>query len=84
MFYVGLLAIGVGAYYFLMPQYRQMTKLTEQRDEMFRKIDYKKNAIEDLKVKQKRFDNDPEFVELIARQHKRIHKNEFLFVVVPD
>ena len=80
VFYGGLLSIVVGAFYVLMPKYKQMTMLGHQRNELMRKIDYVKNATNDLKIKQKRFEEDPEFVEHIARQNKRIRHNEFLFV----
>jgi hypothetical protein len=34
-------------------------------------------------LRQQRFSTDPEFVELIARQNKRIRPNEIIFVTEP-
>jgi len=60
-----------------------MHNLEMQRNEMKRKIAYKEKEIETLKLRQQRFSTDPEFVELIARQNKRIRANELIFVVEP-
>jgi hypothetical protein len=60
-----------------------MQNLEMQRNEMKRKIAYKEKEIENLKLRQQRFSTDPEFVELIARQNKRIRANELIFVVEP-
>ena len=60
-----------------------MQNLEMQRNEMKRKIAYKEKEIETLKLRQQRFSTDPEFVELIARQNKRIRANELIFVVEP-
>ena len=84
VFYGGLAAITGGTVYVLVPKYRQMTMLSQQRDELMRKIDDKKNEIETLKAQQRRFENDGDFVEFIARQHKRIRNNEFLFITVDE
>jgi hypothetical protein len=60
-----------------------MRSLEAQRNEIKRKIDYKEKEIETLKLRQQRFSTDPEFVELIARQNKRIRANELIFVTEP-
>ena len=84
LFYGGLVALIAGAFYVFMPKYRQMSMLEHQRNELMRKIDYVKNVTADLKIRQKRFENDAEYVEYIARQHRRVRNNEFLFIVVND
>ena len=84
LYYGGLAAIAVGFLYVFTPKFQQKARLETQRNEIMRKIDYKKSEIEALKLKQKRFDLEGEFVELIARQHRRIRNNEFLFVRVDE
>jgi len=79
LFSVFMLVI-TGALCVLPPKIRQMNQLEFQRNDLMRKIDYKKSEIESLKNKQQRFASDPDFVEYIARQNKRVRSNELLFV----
>ena len=62
------------------PKIAQMQRLEHQRDELIRKIDHKHSEIKLLKEKQQRFKADPEFVEFIARQNKRVRPGELVFV----
>ena len=64
----------------LPPKFIAMRRLEERRNDYKRKIDYVKADIESLKVKQQRFSSDPDFVEYVARENKRIRSNEILFV----
>jgi hypothetical protein len=73
----------MGGLFILPPKIQNMQNLEMQRNEMKRKIAYKEKEIENLKLRQQRFSTDPEFVELIARQNKRIRANELIFVVEP-
>lgn len=68
----------------LPPKIAQMRRLEHQRDELFRKIEHKHSEIKLLKDKQQRFKADPEFVEYIARQNKRVRPGELVFVFDPD
>jgi Tfp pilus assembly protein PilO len=72
-----------GGLFILPPKIQDMRNLEAQRNEIKRKIDYKEKEIETLKLRQQRFSTDPEFVELIARQNKRIRANELIFVTEP-
>jgi Tfp pilus assembly protein PilO len=72
-----------GGLFILPPKIQDMRSLEAQRNEIKRKIDYKEKEIETLKLRQQRFSTDPEFVELIARQNKRIRANEIIFVSEP-
>jgi hypothetical protein len=72
-----------GGLFILPPKIQDMRSLESQRNEIKRKIDYKEKEIETLKLRQQRFSTDPEFVELIARQNKRIRANELIFVTEP-
>ena len=72
-----------GGLFILPPKIQTMKNLEAQRNEIKRKIAYKEKEIETLKLRQQRFSTDPEFVELIARQNKRIRPNELIFVTEP-
>ncbi len=62
------------------PKMTQMRGMERQRNELLRRIDHKNNEIKVLKEKQQRFKADPEFVEHIARQNKRVRAGELVFV----
>jgi len=76
--------MGVSAYYIFEPKFSRKTMLEGQRKEMLQKIEEKDRAIEMLKRNQERFENDDTFVEYIARQNRRIRKNEFIFINVDN
>ena len=73
-----------GALFIIPPKISQMHRLELQRNELMRKIEHKNREIEVLKNKQHRFASDPEFVEFVARQNKRVRPNELVFVFDPD
>ncbi|MDD4018862.1 MAG: septum formation initiator family protein [Kiritimatiellae bacterium] len=62
------------------PKLAQLRRLEQQRNEMLRRIDHKNNEIKVLKDKQQRFKAEPEFVEHIARENKRVRPGELVFV----
>jgi cell division protein FtsB len=70
--------------FIITPKVAQMRRLEGQRSELLRKIDHKNSEIKLLKEKQQRFKTDPEFVEHIARQNKRVRPGELVFVFDPD
>jgi low affinity Fe/Cu permease len=70
--------------FIITPKVAQMRRLESQRSELLRKIDHKNSEIKLLKEKQQRFKTDPEFVEHIARQNKRVRAGELVFVFDPD
>ena len=74
------LTIGGGAVYFLPPKFTQLAKLESKRNELMLDIDQRKTETEALKVMQKRFEKDADFVEFVARQNRRIRDNELLFI----
>jgi len=74
-----LLSVGVGYFVFL-PKYTQWHALEKRRDVLSREIALKEAEIRSLKSRQQRFKTDPDFVEVVARQSKRIRPNEILFV----
>ncbi len=66
------------------PKMAQLRRLEQQRNDMLRRIDHKNNEIKVLKEKQQRFKAEPEFVEHIARQNKRVRPGELVFVFESD
>ena len=80
-FTITLLAgILVGGMALVWPLLQRSKSLHLQEEEVQRKIDAKKKEIADLIDKQKRFRTDPDFVEQIARQNRRVFPGELVFV----
>ena len=74
---VMILGFGVFTVY---PKYQRSRALKVQEAELLRQIERQKAEIAQLKSYQARFRSDPEFVELIARQNRRVYPGEFVFV----
>jgi len=66
------------------PKMSQLRGLERERNELLRRINHKNNEIKVLKEKQQRFKAEPEFVEHIARQNKRVRPGELVFVFDSD
>ena len=81
---IALVIVVAGGMFILPPKIAQMNRLEQQRNELMRKIEHKSREIESLKNKQNRFASDPEFVEYVARQNKRVRPNELVFVFDVD
>ena len=79
-----LVCVATASMFILPPKIAQMRRLENQRNEILRKIDHKNSEIKLLKEKQQRFKTDPEFVEFIARQNKRVRPGELVFVFDSD
>lgn len=79
-----LICVVAGGLFLVPPKVSQMRKLESQRNEMMRKIEHKTHEIEQFKNKQHRFASDPEFVEYVARQNKRVRPNELVFIFDND
>ncbi len=75
-----LACIIVAALMMIPPKLTQYRRLEQQRNEMLRRIEHKKVEIKTLKEKQQRFKTEPEFVEAIARQNRRVRPGELVFV----
>ena len=61
------------------PNYRRAESLKRQNTELQQTIDRKKKEIAELRENQRRFRTDPDFVELIARQNRRVFPGELVF-----
>jgi len=79
-----LICVAAAGLFLVPPKISQMRKLEGQRNELMRKIEHKTHEIEQLKNKQQRFASDPEFVEYVARQNKRVRPNELVFIFDND
>ena len=79
-----LVCLVTAGLFILPPKIAQMRRLENQRNELLRKIDHKNTEIKLLKEKQQRFKSEPDFVEYVARQSKRVRPNELVFVFDSD
>ncbi len=82
--FTALVCLVTAGLFILPPKISQMRRLENQRNELLRKIDHKNIEIKILKEKQQRFKTDPDFVEYIARQNKRVRPGELVFVFDSD
>jgi cell division protein FtsB len=81
---VALAIVVAGGLFILPPKVGRLHALERQRDELMQRNKFKTSEIDALKAKQRRFASDPEFVESIARQNKRVRQNELIFIFEPD
>lgn len=81
---IALVIVVTGGVIVLPPKIAQMNRLEKQRNELMRKVEHKSREIEVLKNRQQRFASDPEFVEWVARQNKRVKPNELVFIFDTD
>ena len=74
-----LLLIVVGGLVMMYPNYRRAQSLRRENAELQEMIDNKKREIATLIENQRRFKSDKDFVELIARQNRRVFPGELVF-----
>ena len=70
----------VGGLVMTYPNIRANLSLRQENAELQERIDRKKAEIATLKDNQRRFRQDADFVELIARQNNRVFPGEYVFV----
>jgi len=75
-----LLVVIVGGLAVAWPTYRNSQMLKAQSADLDVQIAAKQAEIADLKDRQRRFRTDPDFVESIARQNRRVYPGELVFV----
>jgi cell division protein FtsB len=75
-----IVIIIVGGLVIAYPTYRQRESLKEQRIELESRIKVKRSEIAKLIENQRRFRTDPDFVEAIARQNRRVFPGELVFI----
>lgn len=74
---LGVIVVGAC---FLWPTYQHERSLRNQEAELDRRLAEKRAEIHRLSENQRRFKNDRDFVELIARQNRRVFPGELVFV----
>ena len=74
-----LLLIIIGGLVMMYPNYKRAESLKRQNAELQEAIDRKKREIATLIENQSRFRTDPDFVEMIARQNRRVFPGELVF-----
>lgn len=80
-FSIALMAIVVvGGAAMAYPSYLRGQKLKVQEAELKARIEAKKAEIAKLQEYQRRFKTDPDFVETIARQNRRVFPGELVFI----
>ncbi len=75
-----LLAIVAGGMALMYPDFKRSNALSRDNEELANDIDRRKQEIEKLKENQRRFRNDSDFVEMIARQNHRVFPGELIFI----
>ena len=67
------------------PKLSRVRGLEKQRQQVLAEIEAKNREIAQLRENQRRFREDPDFVEAIARQNHRVYPGEVVFVFeTPD
>ncbi len=81
-FFVALIAVVVvaGSLFFAWPEFLRHRALSRQDAALTRQIEEKKREIARLRDFQARFKSDSEFVEMIARQNRRVFPGELVFI----
>ena len=74
---LGVVACGVIA---VQPKLKSVRALEKQRQQVLADIEAKNREIAQLRENQRRFREDPDFVEAIARQNHRVFPGEVVFV----
>ena len=74
-----LALIVIGGLVMIYPNYRRSESLKKQNAELQATIDRKKQEIALLEENQRRFRTDADFVEMIARQNRRVFPGELVF-----
>lgn len=62
------------------PKYHQALGLEKERARILQQIEDKKVEIASIRERQRRFNTDREFVEMLARQNRRVYPGEIVFV----
>lgn len=76
----GLLAcLGAAAAVWVAPSWRERIELTRQRDALKEENDALQREIDELRRRQRDFRNDPEYVELVAREEGLVRPSETVY-----
>lgn len=75
-----IILISIGGTVLVWPTFCRNRSLKRQEIELVERIERKKAEIAELVENQRRFRCDPDFVERIARQNRRVFPGELVFV----
>jgi len=75
-----LIGVVIGGLCFLWPTYQRGRSLHRQEAELDKRLADKREEIRKLAENQRRFRSDRDFVEMIARQNRRVFPGELVFV----
>lgn len=78
--YTLIAAIFVGGLCFAYPTFVRTRELKREDAKLAERIEAKRREIAKLTDFQRRFRTDPDFVEKIARENKRVYPGELVFV----
>ncbi|MBQ7666691.1 MAG: septum formation initiator family protein [Kiritimatiellae bacterium] len=77
---IGLVgSVAVAAFVWLSPVWRERAELIRQRDALKAANDGLQREIDELRRRQRDFRNDPEYVELVAREEGLIRPSETVY-----
>lgn len=74
-----LVLILIGGLGIMYPDYARRRALCAQNAELRKTLTAKQNEINRLRENQRRFNTDSDFVELLARQNRRVFPGELVF-----
>ena len=74
-----LVLVLIGGVALVFPTYQRRQGLCARRAELMQRIEKRRAEIEAVKTMQRRFSSDPDFVEQIARQNRRVYPGELVF-----
>jgi|YNPMSStandDraft_1061717.scaffolds.fasta_scaffold86344_2 cell division protein FtsB len=79
-----IVMILVGAAMVMIPRWQEMRAYQQRQIELQREIETEEEMIKLLRMKQERFQTDPEFVERLARDLGLVRSNEVLIRVTTE
>ena len=77
---LAVMAVVMGGVFVVWPKLSRVRGLEQQRQQVLAEIEAKNREIAQLRENQRRFREDPDFVEAIARQNHRVFPGEVVFV----
>ena len=80
LFFAAFVSIVVTGVMISYPKYRQVKGLRAEHARLLKQIEEKQAEIAAIREKQRRFNNDREFIESLARQNRRVYPGERVFI----
>ena len=80
VFAAGIVFVAACGMLLIYPKWQESKNLEKRNEQLKAQIDEKRREIEKYKTYQRRFMEDPDFVESIARRNKRVFPGETVFI----